>query len=233
VKDIYPVIDFEERGDVVLADPKTGGFIAVERGKNGFEWHMPPCGSAIFVVGAKADAPAAEKYTNVVCRLRDGWTLRPLSSYSLGEDDFEIKDLDEAAISVELGDWRRIFGDYFSGKALYTRKFKCEKKQTMMLDLGKVGWTCSVKLNGKVLPAKFFGPFQWEVEVLEGENVLEVTVANMLANAVSDPVKRAKVAAKYPPNPTYDPKQRAWDRENHESGLMGPVVLRGARSGLR
>ena len=225
VKDIYPVIDFEERGDVVLADPKTGGFIAVERGKNGFEWHMPPCGSAIFVVGAKADAPAAEKYTNGVCRLRDGWTLRPLSSYSLGEDDFEIKDLDEAAISVELGDWRRIFGDYFSGKALYTRKFKCEKKQTMMLDLGKVGWTCSVKLNGKVLSAKFFGPFQWEVEVLEGENVLEVTVANMLANAVSDPVKRAKVTSKYPPSRTYDSKQRVWDRENHESGLMGPVVL--------
>ena len=96
-----------------------------------------------------------------------------------------------------------------------------------MLDLGKVGWTCSVKLNGKELPAKFFGPFVWEIETQSGENVLEVTVANMLANAVSDSVKRAKVAAKYPPHPTYDPKQRAWDRENHESGLMGPVRLLG------
>ena len=225
VKDIYPVIDFEEHGEVTLADPETGGFIAVERGKNGIEWHMPPCGSAIFVVGAKADAPAVEKYTNGVCCLRNGWTLRPLASYSLGEDDFEIKDLDAAAIPVGLGDWRHTFGDHFSGKALYTCRFNCEKKQKMLLDLGMVCWTCSVKLNGKELPAKFFGPFQWEIEVLEGENVLEVTVANMLANAVSDPEKRAKVVAKYPPNSTYDSKQRVWDLENHESGLMGPVTL--------
>jgi hypothetical protein len=84
-----------------------------------------------------------------------------------------------------------------------------------------------VKLNGRELPAKFFGPFVWEVETKAGENVLEVTVANVLANAVSDPEKRVKVAAKYPPSSNYDPKQQTWDRENHESGLMGPVVLRG------
>ena len=44
-------------------------------------------------------------------------------------------------------------------------------------------------------------------------------------NAVADPVKRAKVAAKFPPNTTYDMRQRVWDRENHESGLIGPVRL--------
>ena len=190
-----------------------------------FDWEFSKFGSTIFVVGADADVPPAERYTNIVCRLNDGWTVRPLESYSLGDDNFEIKNIDTTATPARLQDWRRIFGDYFSGKVLYTRKFNCEKKQKMLLDLGMVCWTCSVKLNGKALPAKFFGPFQWEIEVLEGENVLEVTVANMLANAVSDPVKRAKVTSKYPPSRTYDSKQRIWDRENHESGLMGPVVL--------
>ena len=147
-------------------------------------------------------------------------------SHSLGEDDFEIVKMDAAAVPTFLGDWRRLFGEHFSGKALYTCRFDCAKAEKLTLDLGKVGWTCSVRLNGRELPAKFFGPFCWEIETREGENVLEVTVANMLANAVSDPVKRAKAAAKYPPHPNYNPKQSAWDRENHESGLMGPVRLR-------
>ena len=218
-------LQLEGKGSIVLADPLNGDFVSVNHKDGAFDWEFPKYGSAIFITGANADLPSAERYTNIVCRLDNGWTVRPLVSYSLGDGDFEIKNIDTAAIPAKLQDWRRIFGDYFSGKALYTRKFKCGKKQTMMLDLGKVGWTCSVKLNGKVLPAKFFGPFQWEVEVLEGENILEVTVANMLANAVSDPVKRAKVTSKYPPSRTYDSKQRIWDRENHESGLMGPVVL--------
>ena len=216
---------FEEKGNIVHADPLSGDFVSVKHNEGTFDWEFSRFGSAIFVVGADADVPPAERYTNIVCRLNDGWTVRPLESYSLGDDNFEIKNIDTAATPARLQDWRRIFGDYFSGKVLYTRKFNCEKKQKMLLDLGMVCWTCSVKLNGKALPAKFFGPFQWEIEVLEGENVLEVTVANMLANAVSDPVKRAKVVAKYPPNSTYDSKQRVWDLENHESGLMGPVTL--------
>ena len=231
VKDVYPVIDFDEKGDVVIADPQSGEFVAVKRGDKGIEWHMPPCGSAIFIVGAKADRAMPveddEKENLNIVTLNKGWTVRPLVSHSLGEDDFVITKRNDAAVPTSLGDWRTLFGEHFSGKVLYTCRFNSNKAEKMTLDLGKVGWTCSVKLNGKELPAKFFGPFIWEVETQSGENVLEVTVANMLANAVSDPVKRTKVATKYPPNPTYDPRQRAWDRENHESGLMGPVRLLG------
>ena len=220
-------IQFEQKGDVVLADPESGDFVAVNCGTDGFTWNFPGYGSAIFIVGAKADRPASPKYNGAIRELKNGWTVRPLVSHSLGEDDFVILKMGDAAVPTSLGDWRTLFGEHFSGKALYTCKFNSNKAEKMLLDLGKVGWTCSVKLNGKALPAKFFGPFVWEVETLSGENVLEVTVANMLANAVSDPLKRAKVAEKYPPSSTYDPKQSAWDRENHESGLMGPVRLLG------
>ena len=231
VRDAYPIIHFAENGDIVTADPQSGDFVAVKRDEKGIEWHMPPCGSAIFIVGAKADRAMSDKKvvmkeTNVVT-LDKGWMVRPLVSHSLGEDDFVISKRYDAAVPTTLGDWRTLFGEHFSGKVLYTCRFNTEKAEKMTLDLGKVGWTCSVKINGRELPGKFFGPFVWEIETLSGENVLEVTVANMLANAVSDPVKRAKVAEKYPPHPTYDSRQRAWDFENHESGLMGPVRLLG------
>lgn len=222
-------IDFDEQGEIVRADPESGDFVAVGRGKGGFKWNFPGYGSAIFIVGAKADRPEVPQYRGEVRTLDGGWMVRPLVSHALGDDDFVIKELDAGAVPTVPGDWRKLFGEHFSGKALYTCRFECAKAEKAMLDLGKVGWTCSVRLNGKELPAKFFGPFMWEIETQAGENVLEVTVANMLANAVTDPAQRAKVSAKYPPSGTYDPKQRVWDLENHESGLMGPVQLRPAR----
>ncbi len=222
-------IDFDEKGEVVRADPESGDFIAVERGRKGVKWHFPGYGSAIFIVGAKADRSRISQYDGEICVLDNGWTMRPLVSHSLGDDDFVIEKKACTAVQAALGDWRTILGDHFSGKALYTCRFDYGKAEKVLLDLGKVGWTCSVKFNGKELPAKFFGPFVWEVETKAGENLLEVTVANMLANAVSDPVKRAKAAAKYPPSSTYDPRQRVWDRENNDSGLMGPVQLRSAK----
>ena len=223
-------IDFDEPGDVVLADPHSGDFIAVERTKDGVSHQFAPFGSAIFVVGAKADKPTPPEYGKQGRALGKGWTVRRVVSHSLGEDAFSIQEVVEKPKAVRLGDWRPLFGEHFSGKALYELRFDGGRRTgRALLDLGKVGWTCQVRFNGKELPGRFFGPFCWEVDVLPGENVLEVTVANMLANAVSEPVMRAKVTAKYPPNTTYDPKQRAYDLENHESGLVGPVVLRYAK----
>ena len=222
-------IDFDEPGEVVLADPLSGEFLAVARTKDGILHAFPPYGSALFIVGGKADRPMPQ-YGKASLSLSNGWTVRRTASYSLGEEDFIIRDVVEKPRTVQLGDWRPLFGEHFSGKALYELRFDGGRRTgRARLDLGQVGWTCQVRFNGKELPGKFFGPFCWEVDVLPGENVLEVTVANMLANAVSEPVMRAKVAAKFPPNTTYDPKQRTYDLENHESGLIGPVVLRYAK----
>ena len=221
-------IDFDESGEIVLADPTSGDFVSVPRGKNGVSHCFPPFGSAIFIVGAKASRPAAPCYGEPQ-NLNNGWTARRLVSHALGADDFIIRTIDEKPVSLALGDWRGLFGEHFSGKVLYTLCFDDEKGGKALLDLGTVGWTCQVRLNGKELANRFFGPFRWEVELNHGENVIEVTVANMLANAVTEPEMRARVAAKYPPNPTYESKQRNYDLENHESGLIGPVTLRKLR----
>ena len=222
--DANVTLDFEEPGEVALADPTSGEFLAVSRGKGGVEHSFAPFGSAIFIVGAKADRAMPGRCGKE--RLLDsGWTVRRLVSHALGEEDFDIRAINENPVAVSLGDWRARFGEHFSGKALYTLRFDGGKGGKATLDLGKVGWTCQVRLNGKELPGRFFGPFRWEVELKLGENLLEVTVANMLANAVTEPEMRRKVTKKYPPNPTYEPKQSAYDLENHESGLIGPVTL--------
>ena len=222
--EMWADLDIAEPGDIVQADPWSGDFIAVERGKNGVRQSFGPFGSALLIVGAKATRAASPKYGSP--RVIDGnWTVRRISSYALGEDDFDIRPVDESPVATSPGDWRKLFGEHFSGKALYAARFSSDKSGRALLDLGTVGWTCRARLNGKDLPGKFFGPFRWEVDINEGENELEVVVANMLANAVTEPAMRAKVEAKYPPSPTYNPKQMGYDLESHQSGLIGPVTL--------
>ena len=227
--DANVTLDFTETGDVVLADPTSGDFVAVPRGETGVNHSFAPFGSAIFIVGPKATRPALVAYDGASQTLGTGWTVRRLVSHALGEEDFDIRAIDEKPVSVSPGDWRALFGEHFSGKALYTLRFDGGKGGKAELDLGKVGWTCQARLNGKALPGRFFGPFRWEIELKPGENLLEVTVANMLANAVTEPKMRTRVTAKYPPSPTYEPRQSAYDLENHESGLIGPVTLRHTR----
>ena len=221
-------IAFGEAGPVVLADPGSGDYLGVERGEDGVEWEFESFGSALFVIGAKADRPAAPKPGRILRELSEGWTVRRLATHALGEEGFEISGPDGDAAPCAPGDWRSIFGESFSGKAQYTCRFRHDQDEEAWLDLGRVAWACSARLNGEELPPKFFGPFRWRVKLCEGENVLEVTVANLLANAVSDPVARARFSAKYPPNPSYEERQVEYDRENHEGGLMGPVRILGS-----
>ena len=83
----------------------------------------------------------------------------------------------------------------------------------------------SIRLNGQEAGARFFGPFVFEVDVRKGRNVLEVTVANLLSNQLGDPAIRQRIAQAYPPCRTYEYKQRNYDGENGQSGLMGPVTV--------
>ena len=114
-----------------------------------------------------------------------------------------------------LGDWRARKGESFSGVDVYRTTFT-HKGGKFVLDLGKVCWWCRAKLNGVTLPAKGFPPYAWDVELKDGENTLEVEVANTQANKVS--ALNVKTA--------YDRYLPAFNRLNHESGLFGPVVVK-------
>ena len=79
--------------------------------------------------------------------------MRRVVSHSLGEDAFSIQEVVEKPKAVRLGDWRPLFGEHFSGKALYELRFDGGRRPgRALLDLGKVVWTCQVRFNGKELP---------------------------------------------------------------------------------
>ena len=220
-------LEFDEPGEVVRCDRETGSYVTTGAVGGKLDWHFPGFGSALFVVGAEADAamPTVEgTFTN---SLAVGWTVRRPAAHKVGAVDFEVVPFREDPVATELGDWRGMFGNHFSGKAVYRTSFASEKAGRMSLDLGRVCWSCGVRLNGREVGKKFFGPYRFDIDVNRGVNVLEVTVGNLLANALSDEVVRNRIARDFPPVSGYDMRQRAYDRANNESGLFGPVRIIG------
>ena len=186
-------------------------------------WRFAPFGSALFVNGiARDDQPLCA--TGTVRTLSAGWTMRKTVAYEAGESNIVVRQCAAKSISTPLGDWRGIMGPRFSGRVVYRNEFE-SRGGNALLDLGKVCWTCSVRLNGRKLAAKFFGPFAWRVALREGVNVLEVEVANTLANVTGDDGLRARVLREFPPAAAYEKRQLEFDQLNNESGLMGPVSI--------
>ena len=217
-------IEFPEKGPVVRYDPEHDVFESVSadgivsRTFDGGE-------SAIYVTGDVPAARAPMRFGGQKKILDSGWTLRPLVSYEAGTTDFEVKPCTGEAMPIMLGDWRDVLGKKFSGKALYRVAFDSDVEGTALLDLGEVKWCAAARLNGTDLGARFFGPFRWSVSLKKGQNVLEVTVANLLVNQVGDDAIRDRILRDFQPNGTYDRFLRPFDKQNLESGLFGPVTL--------
>ena len=216
-------ISFPGGGRVVRYDPESGRFESASNSGR-VARHFDGGESAIFVTG---DVPAAESpfvpAASAPISVTKGWTLKKLVSYEAGEKDFVVRGCDDPARPAALGDWREALGERFCGKAIYRAEFDAPRAGEAMLDIGEVKWCAAARLNGKDLGSRFFGPFRWKVSLKEGRNVLEVTVANLLVNQTGFDDVRARIARQFPPRSSYDRWQRPFDRENHSSGLIGPV----------
>lgn len=224
-------IEFPQRGPVVRYDPETDACEAVALDADSIlRRAFAPGESAIYATGIEAESripnPRSRKPDPAAAiALSSAWTLRPLVSHEAWAEDFVLRQCHDPARPVALGDWRDILGETFSGKALYCAEFDSPAEGEAVLDLGEVKWCASVRLNGDDLGARFFGPFRWTVRLAKGRNVLEVTIANLLANQVGDDAIRNRILRDWQPNGSYDQHQRQFDRDNHASGLFGPVSL--------
>ena len=188
-----------------------------------FEWHFEPFGSALFVTGAKGrrklpafrrdeEQPALE------------WRLKPLVRHSIGAEDIEIRRCEGGSLPAELGEWAPFLGADFSGDAVYSCSFTTERR-FLWIDLGKVCFCASVKLNGRELGSLFRSPFRFDLTpaLKKGRNRLEVTVSNTLANALAAPGVRERVVRDFPPESPYEERQRAFEKDSLTGGLFGPV----------
>ena len=87
--------------------------------------------------------------------------------------------------------------------------------------------TCQVILNGTPAGKKFCGPFVFEVSKLlkSGGNHLEVIVTNTLANAYSPREVELQMQETWQRS-VYEDRQRDYESESLESGMIGPVMLK-------
>ena len=122
-----------------------------------------------------------------------------------------------------MAPWSEFGREHFSGRARYTYRFSAappEGEEKVYLDLGEVEQIAEVRLNGQELGARLWRPYRWEISgaLRAGENRLEVTVTNGLANIFLHPEVERPV--------DYRPHTAGLVRpEQLRSGLLGPVTL--------
>ncbi len=126
---------------------------------------------------------------------------------------------------AHLAAWSELGMRNFSGRARYTHRFSWAEPPTgdeVYLDLGRVEQIAEVRLNGRELGTRLWRPYRCEVTsaLHEGENCLEVTVTNGLAEIFLHP------ALDKPWD--YGPDTAGLVRPDQlVSGLLGPVTLAG------
>lgn len=96
----------------------------------------------------------------------------------------------------------------FSGEIKYTSRFELDDSGKFSLDLGEVGLTAKLTINGLDLGQRISAPYSWDISnaAKPGTNIITVTVANTLVHRCKD---RFSV---YMPIPA--------------SGLIGPLSLK-------
>jgi len=153
-----------------------------------------------------------------------------------------------APVSVsQLGPWSAMAGgEGFSGTAIYTIAFDRPAADAVawLLDLGKVGQTAEVGLNGKIIDT-LIGPDYRVVipaSAMRDKNILEVRVSSGMLNRIQEMERKGVVWKKfYNTNfPAHERADRGADGlfdptklAPEQAGLMGPVVLLPLKRGER
>ena len=220
-----------EKGPVVKYDPETGRETLLLRNADGtLDCMLAEGGSVALRVlpeGSQATLwqlegkPVAE---GSFSELADGWTLRRVVRHRAGREDIEVLPVDELPRSAALGDWREMLGNDFSGKAEYRVVYSSDRERDVVVDLGKVCWAVSLKVNGVEQPGRYARPYRWRIHLKKGGNEIAVIVANLLVNAIDENAHR-RIAHDFPPDTVYGKRQVRYDRDFAESGLFGPVRI--------
>ena len=95
----------------------------------------------------------------------------------------------------------------FSGQIKYEGEFETETRRECRLNLGKVGETAELSINGKCVGTRIVPPYSFNITdyIQEGKNVIEVIVANTLGYREHDELSSYLL---------FEP-----------SGMLGPIEL--------
>ena len=214
-------LDLGVQEPVLFRDPWGSGDYMLDGAL--FDWHFEPCGTALFISGQKGRKKLPSFSWEEAPRPLS-WKLRPLCSHAVGNGDFEVRKVKAKALPAELGPWSKYLSEGFSGDACYITEFE-NHSSSLWLDLGKVHYCASVKLNGVSLGSVFRSPWRFDLTpaLKKGKNRLEIIVSNTLANALSAPGVEEMVNTCYPPRSPYENDQRKYEQSSLSGGLFGPV----------
>ena len=225
-------LEAQEKTAIANCNPSDGEVYSVgSSGKGCWKWCFPPYDSALFLLGKQAEngkCPEPEA-GEVVQQLDDFWELTVRKEYFVGSDNYEVREKKEHFRKIELDNLEHILGTEFSGEVCYRKEFQWDGTgEAEFLDLGKVSYAARVKLNGKDLGTKIFTPFVFPLKgyLKKGKNLLEITVANTLSNAIVPERIKERWLREFPSVCAYEIRQRDFESESLESGLFGPVQLR-------
>lgn len=163
------------------------------------------------------------KYENSV-QLNE-FEIKKINAFVITKDGPQKECVEEDYQKITLGDWREQMGEFFSGDCIYRTVFSADERMRKgaVLDLGKVGYSCEVFLNGTSLGVGIFSPFRFVLSDLKEENELCIRVSNTMCNAFED--------ARYDelfPGWKQDPLgkfMQGFQQDSLESGLFGPVTI--------
>ena len=171
------------------------------------------------------DTRSVTKYTGEVT-LDGEYTARKTKQFVLDSMYAKSHDVTEEEKPITLGDWRSFAGESFSGSVVYKTSFKApEGAKNMVLDLGKVNYTCEAFVNGKSLGVKVMPPYKFtlDTDFIKDYNELEIRVSNTAANEFY----YTKVFEKWPDwmLTPYHEKCQIFHKDSLPSGLFGPVKI--------
>lgn len=184
-------------------------------------------GKVYFITDEVYDVPTRKKEGKVIASPCD-FAMARVKSFVIGEETFESETFDEAYSETQLGDWRKTYGDGFSGVVSYKTSFKLDSiPESAVIDLGKVDYSVDkLIINGTDLGPLCMAPFVYEVDgkLLKEENELIINVANTCANQYVT----TKVFDKWPYEVIgpYHKIAQQFEGEFVESGLIGPVTVK-------
>ena len=211
----------EGTGRAQLWDPRTGERTVlpatVSKGMLRVPLVLEPYETAVLVLGALSpDAPAARPTR-----------FRKLSELS-GNWELEAGG---KPINGPLKSWPDLGMPGYFGTGVYKKQFTIPSGSSMKdlwLDLGTVQYAARVRINGKDLGRRAWGPFRWDISSVArpGSNTLEIEVANTRANELAgDSTRFKEIESKGWLKNSYVNMYLKFDQEMISSGLLGPVVL--------
>ncbi|MBO4979886.1 MAG: hypothetical protein J6D16_05710 [Clostridia bacterium] len=218
-------ISFRERGNVYELDATNGRIFAFD----GAPFTLASGEGKVFLVTDErletAERPRLGKKEKTVTEFE----VKRERAFVIGDEDFELHEIDEPYRTVAPGDLCEIYGKEFSGEATYRICFELDEIPDggMEIDLGRVGYSCDLTLNGNSLGTLCFAPYRLTVgsdPLVKGENTLLVRVANTAANQYVAATFIDELPANFVG--PYHKIAKQFEGESLPSGLFSPVTLR-------